>query len=95
MAWRLLHWRMLPSLKIGEVELVTGISAKGVLRMVRSGELERVEGTRLIRTESVVRRFGVAPLDREPDTDSNSEQHIKAATRREAADFIRRAQEKD
>jgi integrase len=46
--------------------------------MVQSGELERIERTRLIRTESVVRRFGVAPLDGETDARiRTSQQRIK------------------
>ncbi len=56
--------------------------------MIAEGELERVAGTRLVRTESLMRRLGVARLE---GAAGSEPAQVRAVVRRDVAAFLRRS----
>lgn len=84
---RIRNWRALPTLTIAEVVAVSGLSRSRVRLMIAEGELERVAGTRLVRTESLMRRLGVATLEGTAESEPGQ---VRAVIRRDVAAFLRR-----
>lgn len=91
--WRLRNWSLLPSLTVAEVATVTGASIARVRGMVRAAELELVAGTRLVRTDSVLRRFGACPTVEATGAQATPRRRVRPGVAREAAAFLRRTRE--
>ncbi len=87
---RIRNWRVLPTLTVAEVAAVSGLSRSRVRLMIAKGELERVPGTRLVRTESLMRRLGVATLEGAAESE-RAKDGVSAVIRRDVAAFLRRS----
>ena len=85
---RIRNWRVLPTLTVAEVVAVSGLSRSRVRLMIARGELGRVPGTRLVRTESLMRRLGVATLEGAAESVPGQ---VRAVIRRDVAAFLRRS----
>ena len=87
---RIRNWRVLPTLTVAEVVAVSGLSRRRVRLMIAKGELERVPETRLVRTESLMRRLGVVMLEGAAESE-RAKDGVSAAIQRDVAAFLRRS----